>query len=65
MSAHEADLAAIATQERELCFSRFDEDVAWTLGSRLRTMAVARKAGVVIDVRRFGQPLFYCALGAQ
>lgn len=63
MSAHEADLAAIATQERELCFSRFDEDVAWTLGSRLRTMAVARKAGVVIDVRRFGQPLFYCALG--
>ena len=22
----------------------------------------ARKAGVVIDVRRFGQPLFYCAL---
>ena len=62
MSAHEDDLAAIATQERELCFSRFDEDVAWTLGSRLRTMAIARKAGVVIDVRRFGQPLFYTAL---
>jgi uncharacterized protein (UPF0303 family) len=62
VSAHEDDLAAIATQERELCFSRFDEDVAWTLGSRLRTMAIARKAGVVIDVRRFGQPLFYTAL---
>ena len=62
MSAHENDLAAIATQERELCFARFDEDVAWTLGSRLRTMAVARKAGVVIDVRRFGQPIFYSAL---
>ena len=62
MSAHEDDLAAIATQERELCFSRFDEDVAWTLGSRLRTMAIARKAGVVIDVRRFGQPLFYTSL---
>lgn len=63
MSAHEDDLAAIARQESELCFTRFDEDVAWTLGSRLRTMAVARKAGVVIDIRRFGQPLFYCALG--
>ena len=25
-------------------------------------MAVARKAGVVIDVRRFGQQLFYSAL---
>jgi uncharacterized protein (UPF0303 family) len=62
MSAREDDLAAIATQERELCFSRFDEDVAWSLGSRLRTMAVARKAGAVIDIRRFGQPLFYCAL---
>jgi uncharacterized protein (UPF0303 family) len=62
VSAREDDLAAIATQERELCFNRFNEDLAWSLGSRLRTMAVARKAGVVIDVRRFGQPLFYCAL---
>jgi uncharacterized protein (UPF0303 family) len=62
VSAHEDDLAAIAMQERELCFDRFDEDVAWNLGSRLRTMAVARKGGVVIDIRRFGQPLFYCAL---
>ena len=62
MSAREDDLAAITTQERELCFNDFDEEMAWSLGSRLRTMAVARKAGVVIDVRRFGQPLFYCAL---
>jgi uncharacterized protein (UPF0303 family) len=62
VSAHEDDLAAIAMQERELCFTKFDEDVAWTIGTRLRTMAVARKAGVVIDVRRFGQQLFYCAL---
>lgn len=62
MSAREDDLAAITTQERELCFTHFDEEVAWALGSRLRTMAVARKAGVVIDVRRFAHPLFYCAL---
>jgi len=56
------DLAAIAVQERELQFSRFDEDVAWQLGTRVRELAIARKFGVVIDVRRFGQPLFYCAL---
>ena len=56
------DLAAIAAQERELQFPRFDEDVAWNLGNRLRELALARRFGVVLDVRRFGQPLFYCAL---
>jgi uncharacterized protein (UPF0303 family) len=56
------DLVVIATQERELQFSRFDEDVAWKLGTRVRDLALAKKFGVAIDVRRFGQPLFYCAL---
>jgi uncharacterized protein (UPF0303 family) len=56
------DLAAIAAQEKELQFSRFDEDTAWKLGSRLRELAITGKFGVVIDVRRFGQPLFYSAL---
>jgi uncharacterized protein (UPF0303 family) len=56
------DLAAIAAQERELQFPKLDEEVAWKLGSRLRELALAKKFGVVIDVRRFGQPLFYCAL---
>jgi uncharacterized protein (UPF0303 family) len=56
------DLAAIAEQERELQLARFDEDMAWKLGSRVRVLAIAKKFGVVIDVRRFGQPLFYCAL---
>lgn len=56
------DLNTIRLQEQELHFSRFDEDVAWQLGMRVRELAVARKFGVVIDVRRFGQALFYCAL---
>ena len=56
------DLVAIAAQERELQFSRFDEDVAWKLGNCVRDLALAKKFEVVIDVRRFGQPLFYCAL---
>lgn len=56
------DLAAIRVQEQELQFSRFDEEVAWQLGARVREFAIAKKFGVVIDVRRFSQPLFYCAL---
>ncbi len=56
------DLARIALQEQELKFASFDEELAWRLGSRLRSMAVEREFKVVIDVRRFGQPLFYTAL---
>jgi uncharacterized protein (UPF0303 family) len=62
VSTREEDLAAIAAQERELQFTRFDEDVAWHVGSRLREIAATRKMGIVMDVRRFGQPLFYTAL---
>lgn len=56
------DLTAIARQESELVFENFDETTAWNLGSRLRSLAVARSYSLVIDVRRFGQQLFYCAL---
>jgi uncharacterized protein (UPF0303 family) len=56
------DLERIALQERELWLPRLDARLAWELGDRLRTMAEARGLAVVIDVRRFGQPLFYAAL---
>ncbi len=56
------DLAKIDEQERVLQFARFNAEAAWELGSLLRQMAVERKLAVVIDVRRFGQPLFYSAL---
>ena len=56
------DLERIALQERELVLPRLDAQTAWELGARLRTMAVERRLAVVIDVRRFGQPLFYTAL---
>src|SRR5450432_1030052 len=56
------DLAAIAAQEKELQFTKFKEEAAWKLGSRVRELAIAKKFAVVIDVRKFGQPLFYCAL---
>ena len=56
------DLERIALQERELVLPRLDAQIAWDLGSRLRTMAAERGLAVVIDVRRFGQPLFYATM---
>jgi uncharacterized protein (UPF0303 family) len=56
------DLERVALQERELRLPRLDAQVAWELGLLLRTMAQERDLAVVIDVRRFGQPLFYTAL---
>lgn len=56
------DLEKIAGQERELRLPRLDAQVAWDLGTRIRALAVERGLSLVIDVRRFGQPLFYTAL---
>jgi len=56
------DLERVDQQESELTFSKFDPDVAWQLGERLRRFAIDRRLPIVIDVRYFGQPLFYCAL---
>ncbi len=57
------DLQAIAAQEHALVFSRFDAERAWQLGSYLHELARARSLAIAIDVRTFGQPLFFCALG--
>ena len=56
------DLQSIAAQEHALVFPRFDADRAWQLGSHLYELARARSLAIAIDVRTFGQPLFYCAL---
>jgi uncharacterized protein (UPF0303 family) len=56
------DLERIALQQHELQLSRLDAQVAWDLGTCLRALAIDRKLMLVIDVRRFGQPLFYSAL---
>lgn len=56
------DLERIAAQERALRLSRLDAEVAWELGTRIRRMALERGLVLVVDVRRFGQPLFYAAL---
>jgi uncharacterized protein (UPF0303 family) len=56
------DLERVALQECELRLERLDARVAWKLGVRLRTLAEERGLAIVIDVRRFGQPLFYAGL---
>ena len=56
------DLQQIARQERALRFARFDEEAAWALGVSLRESGMLHGSPMVVDVRRFGQPLFYAAL---
>jgi uncharacterized protein (UPF0303 family) len=56
------DLERIALQEKELALPSLDAETAWKLGSKLHAMAAERNLAVVIDVRRFGQPLFYAAM---
>ncbi|HEX7360463.1 MAG TPA: heme-degrading domain-containing protein [Bryobacteraceae bacterium] len=59
------DLAIIGKQEQRLKFLAFNEESAWRLGCRLRDMALARSAPLVVEVKRFGQPLFFCALAGS
>jgi uncharacterized protein (UPF0303 family) len=56
------DQDQIGVQERALRLPALDAQVAWDLGLRLRTLASERGLSIVIDVRRFGQPLFYAAM---
>ena len=56
------DIEHVALQERELRLPRFDARVAWQLGTSIKSMAEERGLSLVVDVRRFGQPLFYAAL---
>ncbi len=56
------DLERIALQEKELVLPRLDARDGLGIGFALRAMAAERGLAVVIDVRRFGQPLFYAAM---
>lgn len=59
------DLAKIGVQEEKLVLPRMDHEMAWRIGTRVRDLALARNHGIVIDVRRFGQLLFYSALAGS
>jgi uncharacterized protein (UPF0303 family) len=58
----EEDLRRIALQEDRLQFDRFNATTAWALGKRLKDIAEARQAAVVIDIHLQTLPLFYMAL---
>ena len=55
-------LPVLLDQERRLVFERFDEQVAWELGSAMRQSATAAGHPIVISIRRNGQRLFHAAL---
>ena len=56
------DLQSIAAQEHTLVFPHFDADTAWQLGAYLHEIAKARSLALAIDIRTFGQPLFFSVL---
>ncbi|MEP7054779.1 MAG: heme-degrading domain-containing protein [Actinomycetota bacterium] len=56
------DLDALLEQERQLQFTKFDNDVAWRLGSRLVAAAKDQGLPVTIDITRGSQQLFHAAL---
>jgi uncharacterized protein (UPF0303 family) len=55
-------LAELAAEEERLQFTRFDNDDALELGSRLVQAARAIDAPVAIDISRNGHQLFHAAL---
>jgi uncharacterized protein (UPF0303 family) len=56
------DIELVKQQERELVFTRFNEDDAWALGALMRELAQLRKLPLIIDIRLGARPLFYTAL---
>ena len=53
---------AIAHQEKSLVFTKFDESMAWLIGTTLHEKAVTENWPLVIDIRLFHRPLFFVAL---
>ncbi len=58
----EQDLNRIAAQEAALSFGYFDSQVAWDLGSRLRSQALSASLAIACDVTFAGTVLFSCAM---
>ena len=54
-------IARVEAQERELVFTRFDNDDAWRLGCLLVDLARERDLPVTVDIRRGPQQLFHAA----
>ncbi len=57
-----ADIARIAEQEQRLVFPAFDEATAFSIGSAIRERALKEEFPIIVDIRTWDRPLFYCAL---
>ncbi|MBL8581262.1 MAG: heme-degrading domain-containing protein [Rhizobiaceae bacterium] len=58
----EDDIRKVSEQEAALILPRFDEGVAFDLGSAIRARGLAEGMPIVIDIRTWDRPLFYAAL---
>lgn len=56
------DIAILAEQERLLRFTRFDQVVAWELGTRLKAAAEARGVAIAIEVRLARETVFFYSM---
>lgn len=56
------DLRRVTLQEERLHFDRFDPELAWELGRRLKDAAASRGVAVAIDISTPGQLLFHFAM---
>lgn len=58
----ERDIAILAEQERLLEFARFDQAVAWELGTRLKAAAEARGVVIAIEIRLSRETVFFYSM---
>ncbi|MGV8834339.1 MAG: heme-degrading domain-containing protein [Devosia sp.] len=55
------DIALVKKQEQSLILAAFNEDVAFALGSAIRTRALAESMCIVIDIRTWDRQMFFTA----
>jgi len=55
------DIARVKQQEQELILPRFDDDVAFALGSAIRERALAEGLSLVVDIRSWDRQMFFAA----
>ncbi|WP_054309280.1 heme-degrading domain-containing protein [Mesorhizobium sp. 1M-11] len=56
------DIETIRRQEAALVLERFDEAVAFEIGSAIRARALKEQLPIIVDIRTFDRPLFYAAM---
>lgn len=55
------DIALVKKQESELVLDRFDEAVAFALGSAIRDRALTEGLSLVVDIRTWDRQMFFAA----